>query len=209
MVYRQVAVLSALLLLVWPVVGADAAGTPAVAALQVALLRKGAYDGAVDGVAGPLTRAAVRRLQGRHGLVVDGIVGPQTRRVLGPFALHAPGSRVLRLGDRGWDVAAAQFELAWDGFPSGSFDGSFGLHLAGAVRRFQRARGLRVDGAVGPRTLAALREPTAVPPVRLRRPVDAPLGDRFGPRGDRFHAGVDFPAAAGAPVTAAAAGRML
>ncbi|HVW88838.1 MAG TPA: peptidoglycan-binding domain-containing protein, partial [Gaiellaceae bacterium] len=82
-VYRQVAALSALLLLVWPVVGADAAGAPAVAALQVALLRKGVYVGAVDGVAGPLTRAAVRRLQARDGLVVDGIAGPETRRALG------------------------------------------------------------------------------------------------------------------------------
>jgi peptidoglycan hydrolase-like protein with peptidoglycan-binding domain len=207
-VYRQVAVLSALLLLVWPVVGADAAGAPAVAALQVALLRKGAYDGAVDGVAGPRTRAAVRQLQARSGLVVDGIVGPRTRLALGPFARHTLGLRVLRLGDGGWDVAEAQFELAWDGFPSGAFDGSFGPHLAGAVRRFQRARGLRVDGAIGPQTLAALREPTVAPPLRLLRPVDAPLGDRFGPRGDRFHAGVDFRAPAGAPVTAAAAGRI-
>lgn len=49
MVYRRVAVLSALPP-VSPVVGADAAGEPAVAALQVALLRAGACDGAVDGV---------------------------------------------------------------------------------------------------------------------------------------------------------------
>ena len=34
----------------------------------------------------------------------------------------------------------------------------------------------------------------------------APLGDRFGPRGDRFHSGIDLVATAGTPVRAAGAG---
>jgi murein DD-endopeptidase MepM/ murein hydrolase activator NlpD len=39
--------------------------------------------------------------------------------------------------------------------------------------------------------------------------VRGPIGDRFGPRGDRFHSGLDFPAPYGATVRAAAAGRVL
>jgi murein DD-endopeptidase MepM/ murein hydrolase activator NlpD len=65
-----------------------------------------------------------------------------------------------------------------------------------------------VDGLAGPRTLAALREPPPRVPIGLAWPVEAAPGDGFGPRGDRFHAGLDLEAPAGAPVRAAAAGRV-
>ena len=38
---------------------------------------------AADGVAGPVTRGAVRRFQRKHGLTVDGVIGPQTLAALG------------------------------------------------------------------------------------------------------------------------------
>jgi murein DD-endopeptidase MepM/ murein hydrolase activator NlpD len=185
---------------------AGAAGTSDVAALQVALRSKGVYEGSVDGVAGPDTARAIRGLQRRARLTVDGVVGPRTRRALGPLGRPALGRRVLRERRRGWDVAQLQFLLAWHGFPSGSLDGQFGPRTDAAVRRFQRWAHLAPDGQAGPATLAALRAPPAVSPLRLAWPVQAPVGDPFGPRGARFHAGVDLTAWSGVPVTAAGAG---
>jgi peptidoglycan hydrolase-like protein with peptidoglycan-binding domain len=54
----------------------------AVRQLQQRLRAKGFYEGAIDGVFGSQTEAAVRRAQSANGLTVDGIVGPATWRVL-------------------------------------------------------------------------------------------------------------------------------
>ncbi len=165
------------------------------------------YDGAVDGLPGPGTDSGVRRFQSRAGLVPDGIVGPQTRRALGALGRHPVGSRPLSAGARGWDVAALQFALETHGFPLGTVDGGFGAQTTNAVRRLQAFAGLAADGVAGPATLAALAQPPVTSPA-LRRPINVAVGDHYGPRGDRFHAGLDFPAAMGTAVTAAASGRV-
>ena len=54
----------------------------AVAHVQELLIEGGYLDGAADGVAGPLTRAAIERCQEAHGLTVDGICGEATYLVL-------------------------------------------------------------------------------------------------------------------------------
>jgi murein DD-endopeptidase MepM/ murein hydrolase activator NlpD len=118
------------------------------------------------------------------------------------------GRATLRLGKDGWAVRELQLALAWQGFPSGTIDGRFGPRLEDAVRRFQHAAGLRVDGVAGGATIASLRTAPRRPVVPLGWPLLAPVGDVFGPRGSRFHAGVDLLAPAGTPVTAAAAGRV-
>jgi peptidoglycan hydrolase-like protein with peptidoglycan-binding domain len=179
-----------------------------VAALQVALRAKGVYAGDIDGIAGPQTRRAVRVLQRRARVGVDGVVGPRTRSALGRLGRHQLGRRILRRGMTGWDVAELQFLLAWHGFPSGPFDGLLGRRTEAALLRFQRWSGLVPDGLAGPSTTSVLRAPPPVSPIALSQPVAAPVGEVFGPRGARFHAGVDFPAPSGAPVFAAAAGRV-
>jgi hypothetical protein len=59
--------------------------------VQVLLSNLGLYTGAVDGLAGPLTRAAVRSFQTSHGLIVDGLVGKMTWGIMFPPASPTAG----------------------------------------------------------------------------------------------------------------------
>jgi peptidoglycan hydrolase-like protein with peptidoglycan-binding domain len=192
------------------------AASAQVAALQVALGALGLRPGPVDGITGPRTRAATRRFQARRHLAVDGIAGPRTRHALGRRGRPKLGSRPLRQGKAGWDVAALQFLLERRGFGPGGFDGGFGPNTHDAVVRFQRAAGLSVDGVAGPATLAALRTKrlTAADPVngdrsgpvRFLRPVPGGIGDGFGYPGGRRHTGIDMPVGYGTPIRAAGVG---
>jgi murein DD-endopeptidase MepM/ murein hydrolase activator NlpD len=189
---------------------AASAGNPEIAALQVGLSSRGLYNGTVDGVLGPGTSDAVRRFQLKAGLPANGVAGAKTRAALGKYGRRAPlGHRALARGTRGWDVAALQFALAWHGFPSGPFDGHLGLRTEAALRRFQVWARLEADGRAGPSTFAALRAPVPRSPVALSAPLQAPLGDPYGPRGARFHSGLDFIAPTGTAVSAAGAGRVV
>ena len=118
------------------------ASDAAVAALQVALYARGYYDATVDGITGPATVAAVRRLQARKRLVVDGIAGPATRRALGWRGRPRLGARAVRAGQRGWDVAELQFLLARAGFASGPFDGEAGPRVRGRAAALPGVGGL-------------------------------------------------------------------
>jgi Peptidase family M23/Putative peptidoglycan binding domain len=204
----SVLLLALLVLLAFPA-AARAVGDPNVAGLQVGLRARGLYAGTIDGVIGPGTRRAVVRFQRLARIAVDGVPGPQTRRAMGRYGRHRYSTRMLHLGLRGWDVAGLQFKLAWHGFPSGPLDATFGPRTAVALRRFQRWARLGADGVAGPATYAALRRPLSRIPYSLRRPLRAGIGDGFGPRGNAFHAGLDFPASYGAPVRAAAGGRVV
>jgi hypothetical protein len=127
----------------------------------------------VDGVMGPETRSAIRTFQRREGLPVTGIVGPDTERAL----IAAIGS--TRQGEMGgpefFGTEAAEFveeaEVKRDspeyiGWVQRSLNRIMGLRLAvdsrigpgtrNAIRTFQRQRGLKVDGIVGPQTEQAL-----------------------------------------------------
>lgn len=183
-------------------------GSSRIAALQVALRAKGLYDGTIDGFAGAGTRSAVRRLQRRAGIAVDGVPGSQTLDALGHRGRPRLGARAIGPGSSGFDVAQIQFLLAWHGFPSGTIDGGYGPHLQAAIIRFQRWAGLSRDGVAGAGTIQRLLTPPARSPLSMRQPIAAVITDGFGPRDNKFHPGVDFPAPSGTAVFAARSGRV-
>jgi peptidoglycan hydrolase-like protein with peptidoglycan-binding domain len=134
----------------WPLTKKGKQGHP-VRTLQH-LLRAQGHSVAVDGIFGPATEAAVRAFQQKKGLAVDGIVGPQT---------WAAVIVQVKQGSRGDAVRGVQEEFQFrnlSGDPSQGvqIDGIFGPKTDAAVRGFQDALDLAVDGIVGPLTWRAL-----------------------------------------------------
>lgn len=74
-----------------------------------------------------------------------------------PVESHPYPGHVLRLQSTGDDVRLLQERLVALGYPDvGRADGLYWRRTCDAVRAFQRARGLGIDGQVGPKTWAAL-----------------------------------------------------
>jgi murein DD-endopeptidase MepM/ murein hydrolase activator NlpD len=76
------------------------------------------------------------------------------------------------------------------------------------VIRFQRWAGARRDGVAGQTTISLVSTRPPRSPVTLARPIAASIGDDFGPRDNRFHPGLDFPAPSGTSVYAGRSGRV-
>jgi 1,2-diacylglycerol 3-beta-glucosyltransferase len=126
--------------------------------LQQQLARLGYRPGPIDGLFGPLTAGAVRRLQTANGVAIDGIVGPVTRRALRAQA-GASATRVRR----------AQRQLRVLGRRPGPVDGIFGPRTVRALRRFQDAAGIqgvaRLSDAMVARLTRAARDARPQPQV--------------------------------------------
>jgi len=128
--------------LLWPLMQEGSKGED-VKSVQYLLTQQG-HPLAVDGLFGPLVKAAVEAFQAAHGLAADGIVGNQTWPQL--IVQVAQGST----GDA---VRAVQSQIHGRG-DGGTIavDGVFGPLTADAVGAFQQLLGLGVDRIVGPMT---------------------------------------------------------
>ena len=145
-------------------------GSAMVKALQRRLIGLGYSPGPVDGRYGPLTEGAVIRFQAAHGLKVDGIAGPLTlgalasaKPVLYPDEGYAPGGSAT--------VRRLQRQLAATGYAPGRIDGRYGPLTERAVRRFQAAHHLQIDGFAGPQTARHLETAQRARIHHQRRPV--------------------------------------
>jgi lysozyme family protein len=152
---------------------AAAAPSARIAALQVALRSHGLYAGVVDGVDGPLTRRALLAFQRNHRIRATGKAGMATRCKLGRLGTPLLGQRVLSRGRVGWDVTSLEFRLRPYGLPAKRVDGRFDTATVAALRRFQRAQGLRPDGIAGARTFRALAHPARAKAVKATRKAKA------------------------------------
>ncbi|MES2644393.1 MAG: peptidoglycan-binding protein [Myxococcota bacterium] len=140
----------------------------------------------VDGGFGDKTDNAVRAFQRRRGLEVDGVIGPATAAALNKSAVAetkpatgggggdkddsdytVTGKPMLRTGSSGALVTALQKLL--NAKKAGiDVDGSFGQGTDNAVRGFQTANGLEVDGVVGPATAKLLNSASSKDVAKVR-----------------------------------------
>mgnify|MGYP001039557031 CR=1 FL=1 len=127
----------------WSVAMAD------VAAYQKQLAALGFYRGAIDGLAGPETRAAVEAYQRSHpDLVVDGIVGPATRASLardlaartGAAAVVAGGVAASVVGAAAMPAHALAAAIAVGCAVLALAGGALAYRYRGEVRRFIRSK---------------------------------------------------------------------
>ncbi len=126
-----------------------------VRALQTALKAAGFDPGAIDGVFGAKTKAALAAFQKAKGIPATGVADAITWLVIAPYIDYT--NVVLRRGSAGMYVMILQSALVNACFNPGVIDGVFGANTLAAVIAFQKAKGLIADGIVGPKTWAALK----------------------------------------------------
>ena len=98
-----------------------------------------------DGILGPKTVQAYKRFQTIAGISGDGIWGPNTQAALDAIRAEP----LLKSGNRGIPVRYVQWRAGQTGV---WIDGIYGVRTTAAVKAWQEAHGVAVDGIVGPNT---------------------------------------------------------
>jgi len=156
-----------------------------VIAIQTKLQQLGYFQGKITGYFGSQTELALKQFQRSKNLTVDGVAGKNTLAMLNNSSgynsnqnpsLSNPNSQnyssnldVLKRGDQGNQVVAMQQKLQQLGYFQGKITGYFGSQTELALKQFQRANNLRVDGVAGKNTLAILNGGKLTPNLQNNR----------------------------------------
>lgn len=152
--------------------------------VQNRLTTLGYYAGKISGTYNAGTEEAVKAFQRKNKLTDDGVLGPVTRTVLFgqtpiyavptavPVVTETPapsvetipeGVTVIRSGSMGEMVLRLQKRLQELGYYTSRLDGVYLTDDIEAVRAFQSANGLKVDGKAGYETQSCLYSENAIP----------------------------------------------
>ena len=182
--------------------------------VQKRLKELGYYKSTIDGKFGRTTVNALKSFQADNNLTADGVAGKKTYEILFsenvlkkgttptpvPADVSGPAEEssasampTLRKNDRGDNVAKLQETLISLGYLDGNADGNYGDKTVAAVRAFQKANGLTVDGSAGAETQEVLFGGKAVKagatkatatPKASATPTPASSSLKQGARGD-------------------------
>ena len=162
--------------------------------LQAALKELGFYTGKVDGVFGSASVTALKAFQNKNGLRADGVASSAVLQFLYESKVkNSAGKSVyintlppvdncpMEPGNVGEQVTELQILLSSKGFYTGTFTETYDAATERAVKAFQKAYGLLVDGKAGAKTWAALIAVAATPapviyeytPVPTEEPLTA------------------------------------
>lgn len=116
--------------------------------LQRALYKAGVYKGAIDGIYGDLTLAAVKKYQSKKGLHADGMAGVKTLASLTKSTGSSiTGSMLLDIGSKGSEVKSVSRRMVAWGYTTSITD-TYDAALAAGVKAWQRDNGYTQTGAV-------------------------------------------------------------
>ncbi len=117
------------------------------------------YDYAsITGYYGPVTAEAVKKFQRTHSLEANGAMTADNLALLYSDSVKY---YTMYPQDSGDDIKSMQDRLSQLGYFEGSSTGYFGSITTNAVKRFQDANGLGVDGVVGKNTRGVLYSDSA------------------------------------------------
>ncbi len=143
-----------------------------VKSLQEKLIELGYLKTSATGYFGSATLTAVRKFQEANGLTADGVAGPVTMNKLYGNPVSASGTTdtqsgtsaytTLKRGQTSEDIKKMQQMLKQLGYLSANATGYFGSATYTAVKEFQAANNLTVDGIAGTGTLSVLYSGNAV-----------------------------------------------